>query len=138
MAFSKILVPVDLTEKTSQAVEVAGNLVAADGDVVLLHVIEELDAPFEKMADFYGKLQADAQTRIEEHVERLIRNGVKARGTIRIGNRPREITRFSQVNDFDLMILYSHRLDPTDLAHGVMTISHQVAIAAPCPVLLLR
>ena len=138
MVFSKILVPVDLTDKTSRAIEVAGDLVAAEGDVVLLHVIEELDAPLEKMADFYEKLQADAQTRIEKHVERLSRSGVNARGIIRIGNRPRDITRFSQANDFDLMILYSHRLDPTDLTHSVMTISHQVAIAAPCPVLLLR
>ena len=138
MAFSKILVPVDLTDKTSQAIEVAGELVAAEGEVVLLHVIEELDAPFEKMANFYEKLQADVQTRMEKHVERLGLNGVKARGTVRIGNRPREITRFSQANDFDLMILYSHRLDPVDLTHSVMTISHQVAIAAPCPVLLLR
>ena len=138
MVFSKILVPVDLTDKTIQAVEVAGELVAAEGDVVLLHVIEELNAPFEKMAEFYAKLQADAQARIEEHVARLSRNGVKARATIRIGNRAREIARSSQEDDFDLMVLYSHRLDPADLTHGLMTISHQVAIAAACPVLLLR
>ena len=138
MRFSKILVPVDLTDKTVQAIDAVRNLVAADGDVVLLHVIEGLDAPFDQMSDFYEKLQADAQARIAEHVERLAKDGVNAHAIIRIGNRAREIARFSREDGFDLMILSSHRLDPADLTHGLMTISHQVAIAAACPVLLLR
>ena len=138
MVFSKILVPVDLTEKTAKAVEVARDLVAAEGDVALLHVIEQLDTPFEEMNDFYEKLAVDAQVRMQEHVERLSEGGVRARAAIRIGKRAREIARFSHDEDFDLMVLYSHRLDPADLSHGLMTISHQVAIAAKCPVLLLR
>ena len=56
MVFSKILVPVDLTNKTAKAVEVARELVAKGGDVVLLHVIEQLDTNLEEEGDFYGKL----------------------------------------------------------------------------------
>ena len=118
MVFSKILVPVDLTEKTAKAVEVARDLVAAEGDVVLLHVIEQLDTPFEEMNDFYEKLAVDAQVRMQEHVERLSEGGVRARAAIRIGKRAREIARFSHDEDFDLMVLYSHRLDPADLSHA--------------------
>jgi hypothetical protein len=52
MVFSRKLVPVDLTEKTAKAVVVARDLVAAEGDVVLLHVIEQLDTPFEEITIF--------------------------------------------------------------------------------------
>ena len=138
MVFSRILVPVDLTVKNAKAVEVARDLVVAGGDVVLLHVIEQLDTPFEELDDSYAKLTADAQAKMQEHVERLSEAGVRAHVTIRIGKRAREIARFSHEEDFDLMVLYSHRLDPADLSHGLMTISHQVAIAAKCAVLLLR
>lgn len=138
MQFSQILVPVDLTEKSRRAVEVAGDLAAAGSNVALLHVIEAVDAPLETVADFYARLQAEAQARLDEHIEQLSQRGVNAGGTIRVGNRAREIIRFAQENDFDLMILHSHRLDPADLMHGLMSISHQVAIAAPCAVLLLR
>ena len=86
----------------------------------------------------YGKLEADARARMQEHLQHLREGGVRAHATIRIGKRAHEIVRFSREQDFDLMILYSHRLDPADLTRGLLTISHQVAIAADCPVLLLR
>ena len=138
MAFSKILVPVDLTDKTARAVEVAGDLVAKGGDVVLLHVIEQLDTAFDEENDFYGKLEVQAQARMQEHLACLSERGVQAHATIRIGKRAREIVQYTHAEDFDLMILHSHRLDPTDLPRGLLTISHQVAIAAKSPVLLIR
>ena len=137
MAFSKILVPVDLTDKTAKAIEVTADLVAKGGDVVLLHVIEQLDTGFEEK-EFYAKLEVEAQAKMQEHLARLSEGGVQAHATIRIGKRAREIVRFSHEEDFDLMILYSHRLDPADLPGGLLTISHQVAIAAKSPVLLIR
>jgi hypothetical protein len=40
--FNRILVPADLTERNREAVEMARSLVARDGNICLLHVIETI------------------------------------------------------------------------------------------------
>jgi len=137
--FNRILVPVDLTNKNSEAIAMAIRLASIDdGEVWILHIIEELDAPFEELKDFYARLEAKANETLTEYAKDAQEDGVAVRTTVAFGKRVREIVEFANVNGIDLMILTSHRLNPSDLDRSLMTISHQVALAADPPVLLLR
>jgi nucleotide-binding universal stress UspA family protein len=68
--FERILVPVDFTDKNRDAVERARDLVRTEGELTLLHVIEELaDIPFEELEDFYRRLEERAVRRLKELAE---------------------------------------------------------------------
>jgi len=137
--FSKILVPVDLTDKNHEAILTARDLaLASEGDVWLFHVIEELDAPREDLEDFYGGLEARARAKLQQFAEPLRAAGVSVGEKIAYGHRAVEIVQFAREHEFDLVVMTSHRIDPEHLARSMMTISHQVAIVADPPVLLLR
>lgn len=137
--FRSILVPVDLTEKNVRAVGVAGELARQSGGVVtILHVIETLDAPFEELEDFYQRLEETARTHMTELAAALRTAAVPHDYRIAYGKRAPEIVFYSQENDVDLIVITSHRVNPDDAMRGFMTISHQVAIAAPCAVLVLK
>jgi nucleotide-binding universal stress UspA family protein len=139
MIFKRILVPVDFTEKNQGAIVAARHFaVAAEGEVVLIHVIEELDLPFEELEDFYASLEDSAQTRIQVLADELRDAGITVETAVAFGKRVSEIVSFVSANAIDLVILTSHRLDPSNLPRNIMTISHQVAIAAQASVLLLR
>ena len=57
--FRKILVPVDLSDRHGQALEIAARLAkASDGEVTLLHVIEMIPGlNLEEERDFYQRLE---------------------------------------------------------------------------------
>lgn len=137
--FRKILVPVDLTDKNAGAIAIARDLAAeAAGEVILLHVIEELDAPFDEMKDFYERIEETAAARLSDAADPLRRAGVPFVAEVSYGKRAPEIVRFAEEREVDLIVLTSHRLDPVAPNRSLMTISHQVAIAAVTPVLLIR
>lgn len=137
--FRKILVPVDLTEKNVRAVEVAGELARErGGTVTILHVIETLDAPFEELEDFYQRLEETARTHLSGLAKPLRTAAIPHDFGISYGKRAPEIVIYSQENDIDLIVITSHRVDPEDATRGFMTISHQVAVVAPCAVLVLK
>ena len=54
------------------------------------------------------------------------------------GHRTAEIIGYDQEHDVDLIVLRSHVLDGANIAGGFGTLSHQVALLAPCSVLLVR
>lgn len=137
--FERILVPVDLTEKNVRAVETAGELAAErDARVVLLHVIEPLDLPFDELEDFYEEIEEKAERTMTGLAARLDEAGVEPRLQVVYGDRAREIVAFAEENDFDLIVLSSHRTDLQDPTRELGTISHKVAILAQTPVLLVR
>lgn len=137
--FRKILVPVDLTDKNVAAVAIARDLATeAAGEVILLHVIEELDAPFDEMREFYEKIEKTAAERLSQTAEPLRRAGVPFTAEVVYGKRAPEIVRYAEDRGVDLIVLSSHRLDPAAPDRSLMTISHQVAIAAATPVLMIR
>lgn len=137
--FQKILVPVDLTQKNRHAVEVAGELASASGgSVTLLHVIEELDLPFEEVEDFYRQLEDRAAEAMGRLAELLGEADVPHARHVRYGERATEIVGFAREEDFDLILLSSHRADPEDPARNWASLSHKVAILAQTPVLLVK
>ncbi len=139
MIFQNILVPVDLTEKNVKAVEMARDLASDSGArVILLHVIETLDLPFEEVEDFYKKLEENARAEMDALADPLRAAEIEFDRELRYGKRAEEIVYFAEENPVDLIVLNSHRVDPENPGASWTTISYAVAILAGCPVLLIK
>jgi hypothetical protein len=54
------------------------------------------------------------------------------------GRRLREILVAASEIEADLMVLHSHRVEPGDRATGIGTLSHEIAVMAEIPVLLVK
>ena len=138
--FKKILVPVNLTEADTPAVDVAGDLATpGDGSVTLLHVIETIrDVPFEDLEDFYQRLEEKARERMAELAGRLSTKELPMEQRVVYGRRAQEIVAFAEQQEVDLIVLTSRPPDPEHMQEIWGNISHQVMILARCPVLLIK
>lgn len=138
--YNKILIPVDLSSANEAVFSRARDL----GDpeqttVLLLHVIETLqdDEPGE-MDDFYDELREEADEKMKMWGEQIAEDGYEVEATITYGERGPEITRVAEENEIDLVVQRSHKVEREDGEPTLGTVSHQVAIFAPCSVLLVR
>ena len=138
--YRDILVPVDLTEKNAKAIDAAAELAEPGKSTLhLLHVIETIqDVPFEEIESFYEGLEQKAEIALERWAGELTSRGLQVRREIAFGKRAVEIVRQAADGECDLIVLSSQRLDPAEPSAGLGTLSHQVAIIAPCAVLLVR
>ena len=138
--FQHILAPVDCTEKNRQALDIAIHLAQANRAVVsVLHVIEVIYAtPVAEFKSFYAALEEQAAQKMQELVSAYEDSGVEIEQTILYGKRVEEIVRFAQVQDVDLIVMNSHKLNLSEPTQGWGTISYKVSILADCPVLLVK
>ena len=134
--FREILVPVDLTPKNERAVQMARDLATSFGArIVLLHVIELLDLPFEELEEFYARLQARAITHMEGLSQKLAAAEVPFEVHVEYGDRTQRILLRARERGSDLIVMESHVVGPD---RGPTTISYRVAVAAECPILLVK
>jgi len=137
--FHSVLVPVDFTERSAVAADLAAELVDAEaGKVTLIHVVQTvpgIEASDED--DFYRRLEAAAADKMSDLAERLASKDVCWRAVLLVGSRAGEILRAAE-GDIDLIVLSSHRVDSQGGGAGAGTLSYQIAVAAPCPVLLVK
>jgi nucleotide-binding universal stress UspA family protein len=140
--FQRILVPVDLTEKSLKAVDLAYEFATSLGtEVVLLHVIETIEYvqfEFEQLKPFYDRLEAGARKGLQEFSERFVSNNLPVDYAVLYGQRTEQIIDFAIQQRADLIIMASHRVDPDRPGHDWSSISYAVAILSPCPVLLVK
>lgn len=137
--FRKILIPVDFSEKNETALASAVEVAGRGGEVLLLHVIEEVEhISRDEMADFYHQLESRARTRLEALGKKLTASGVGARHAVLYGKRAEAIVSYADEQEVDLLLLSSHRVDRDHPALGWGTISYRIAIMARCPVLLVK
>lgn len=137
--FQRILVPVDLTDRNTPSIETASSLAAAGaGTVVLLHVIETLDIPFEELEEFYHKLEDKAMDVMAEIAAPIGEAGAGSDQHVRYGDPAEEIVGFAKEDGADLIVLHSHKVDLEDPGASWTTLSYKVAIMAQCPVLLIK
>ena len=138
--FKSILLPVDLSDRARRAVDFARRFASLhDGSVILLHVIETIrDVPFEDLEEFYRRLEGKARTGMSELGEPLRQAGLEVEQIITYGRRTQEIVAHARNHAVDLILLASRRLDPADPSAAWASISHQVALLADCPVLLIK
>jgi nucleotide-binding universal stress UspA family protein len=138
--FTSILVPVNFTDTDRAAVEVARDLAAASGgSVTLLHVIETIrDVPFEDLAEFYEPLEQKAREGMASLAEPLLAGDLTVEERVVYGKRAQEIMAYAHQHDHDLIVLTARPPGPERMGEIWGTISHQVAILAHCPVLLVK
>jgi nucleotide-binding universal stress UspA family protein len=138
--YQRILVPIDLTEKSLGAVDVAYEFAQRFGsEVILLHVIETIEhVQFDELKGFYQRLEASARTGLLEFSERFTSNDLQIDQALVYGHRTQEIIKYAMENRIDLIVMASHRIDPDRPGHDWSSISYSVAILSPCPVLLAK
>lgn len=137
--YKNILVPVDLTDKNSAAVEEALRMARrGNATITLLHVIETLDLPFEEIEDFYKQLAAKARRKLRQLGKEASGRGPELRYETTYGRRARAILDHIVDHEIDLVVITSHRVEPDDPPSSWMTLSHQIALLASCSVMMLR
>ena len=138
--FRTIVVPVDLTDRNGPAVEMAAKLsTPAEGTIHLLHVIETIPGfSVEEEPEFYGRLEKRASQHLEALSAPLRGRGFRVESDVIYGPRARTILAETVRMGTELLVIQSHRIDGEQRGEGLGTLSHQVALFAPCPVLLVR
>lgn len=138
--YHSILVPVGLSENNAIAVERVGQVARPkEAAVTLLHVIETVqDVPFEELSAFYETLREKAERVLADWMKVLTAGGFDVHSEIIYGKRGEEIVGYAEEHDVDLIIMRSSSLDRSNLAGSFGGLSHQVALLAPCSVLLVR
>jgi nucleotide-binding universal stress UspA family protein len=138
--YDKILIPVDLSSTNEAVFSTVRDLADPDQtDIILLHVIETLqdDEPGE-MDDFYEELREEADAKMKDWAANIAEDGFEVQAAITYGERGPEITRVADEQAVDLIVQRSHKVSRDADETNVGTVSHQVAIFAPCSVLLVR
>jgi universal stress protein A len=138
--FRHILVPTDLTERTERALQLAGQLASRDGGrVTLVHVIETIQGlPLAEVTPFYERLERKARKTMQALTRRAGEDAPAASQVLVRGRRAEEIVKYAAANDVDLIVLASHRVNPSAVDRDWGTISYKVGILAQCPVLLVK
>jgi nucleotide-binding universal stress UspA family protein len=141
---SRILVPLDFSKHSSNALHHARELAAEEGaSIQLLHIVEEPPLPY-----FYGpgsvpasSGRAGIRARARAEMRRLVRNapGPEADMEIHVmrGSSALDIARFARENRSDLVVIATHGL--SSLWQYVMgSVAECVVRTAPCPVLTVK
>lgn len=138
--FRHILVPVDFTEKNLAALDLAFDLAVANrARVTLLHVIETIEIdPDAELEQFYAKLQLRADSELERLSQRFAAAGLAVDRKTRYGKRLFEIVSDIVDRKADLVVMSSHKPDLAKPFQTWATLSYQVSVLCPCPVLLVK
>lgn len=138
--YDSILIPVDLSSTNEYVLDTAQKLATpGETDVQLLHVIETLhDEEPGEMDEFYDELREEAEQKMQSWASMLAKNNFEVQSTIVYGERAPEVTRVAEEENIDLIILRSHKVDRDDPDTNIGTVSHQIAVFAPCSVYLVR
>ncbi|MGH9392037.1 MAG: universal stress protein [Vicinamibacteria bacterium] len=138
--FRTIVVPVDLTDRNRPSVEMAAKLsTPTEGTIHLLHVIETIPGlSIEEEPEFYGRLEKRATAHLEALSAPFRARGIRFEADVIYGPRAKSILEETERIGADLLVIQSHRIDGERRGEGLGTLSHQVGLFAPCPVLLVR
>jgi len=138
--FKNILVPTDFLDNDQHALDIAVRLCSMDnGKISLLHVIEVIqNTTFEEFEDFYSGLEKRSFKGLNAIIDRLDTQKMTVEPGVVYGNRTREIVRYAEENNADLIIMKSHKVDLEERSQGWGTISYKVSILAQCPVMLVK
>lgn len=107
--------------------------------MTLVHIIEEI-AHLEEGEEqgFNEKLKNMAKNKMETWLDYARKTGKTCRTKTLIGKRVITIVTFASQHEVDLIVVGSHRLDWREPLKGFSTVSHQLAVVAQCPVLLVK
>ena len=138
--FRHILVPIDLSERTDRAVDMARSLgEPGRARVTLFHVIETIaGAEYDEFRPFYRELEGRASRHLAALASRFEGSDLEVGRTVVFGKPAEEIIRFAVDHRVDLIVLASHKVDVSRPGHGWGTLSYKIGVLAPCPVMLVK
>jgi nucleotide-binding universal stress UspA family protein len=141
--FQHLLVPLDLTVKNRKALDLAFEIAAQNrARTTLLHVIERIESLPEEddpeVQEFYTQLAERAAVSLDSLAQRFSDAGLEVEHKTWFGKRVREVVRFATERDVDLVVLSSHAVDTTRPIESLASVSYQVSILCPCPVLMVK
>lgn len=143
-AAKRILSPIDFSDFSLQALDVAEDIAARYGsEILLVHVVPvipklEGHANIFTEGEYENQLIASATTRLADMVAKLQQQGVNARSTVSLSNDPAmEIMRVAESEKSDLIVIATHGATGwRRLAFGSVT--DKLVRTAECSVLVLR
>jgi nucleotide-binding universal stress UspA family protein len=138
--FRHILVPIDLSDRNTRALRTARDVATKSGArVTLLHVVQHVpNISIREMRPFYARLVAASRRKLERAAEPLAGQGLSVRSEVVIGDPAQQIVRLALARKADLVVMGSHKVDPTRRSRGWGTTSYKVGIFCQCPVLLVK
>src|SRR5262245_5658602 len=138
--FRKIMIPVDLTDRHQQALDIAARLAQeSSGEVTLLHVVELIPGIWpQEERPFYDRIEQAARDHLVKLGRYLEERHVMRREEVIFGDRASEIVRYAMETGVELIVLSSHRIDLQHPSAGWGTVSYKVGILSQCPVLLVK
>lgn len=138
--FTRILVPVDLGDRSDRPLQTAFALAGQNGGTVrLVHVIQALaGAQDQELQTFYRRLRGSAERKLGEAARRFAEERVPVRADVVIGDPAGEIVRAARTHRATLVVMGSHRVSMRRGGPGWGTISYRVGLRVPCPVLLVK
>ena len=140
--FKRVLVPVDFSDLSTRPLEYALSLVAAEGRIVLLSVIDDVypnpdvfafQLPW---ADFHRQIEGEAERRLAELAAEA-GGGDRVEVRVTRGHPARTIERIASEEGFDLIVMATH--GTRGLQHALLgSVTDKVVRQARCPVLVVR
>jgi len=139
--FKKILVPVDFTEYSDQAISYAEMLAKTfHAEILLFHVIEQFTYSVSdtiQVMDHYTTLKKIAQQMLDNKKKQLGKKGLGVKTLVLKGNPAMEIVKQSRKKGANLIVMGSH--GRTGVQHMVLgSVAERVVRMASCPVLTVK
>ncbi len=139
-----ILSPIDFSDSSIAALDVASDIASRYGSaIVLVHVVPFIprlpsDVSILHEGDYERSLIGNAQQRLDDLAAKLKEKGITARSTVGLANdAAMEILRTAEHEQADLIVIATHGMTGwRRLAFGSVT--DKVVRTAECPVLVLR
>ncbi|WP_425616685.1 universal stress protein [Anatilimnocola sp. NA78] len=136
---TKILIPVDFSPGTTQAVELATSLARdRDGELVLLHV-EEPSLSYTGGGEFYCGLEGPRREQLRALLDKILVTDpeMTVQRHLTVGMPAPAIVEFALKHDVDYIVMPTH--GRTGLHRLLMgSVAEEVVRKAPCPVLTVK
>jgi nucleotide-binding universal stress UspA family protein len=138
--FRKLLLPLNLTDKHGQALDVAARMAKQNkGEIILIHVIEVIEGlSLDEERAFYSRIEKNAHASLQRAGEHLTEQGVPWSEEVLYGNRCAEVVRYAAGAGIDLIVLSSPRLDVNAPGPDWGSLSYKIGLLCQCPVLLVK
>ncbi|MBT4161263.1 MAG: universal stress protein [Gammaproteobacteria bacterium] len=138
--FQHILIPLDFTERNDTVLQAARDIVKeTQARVSLIHVIEPIDDGDDaETQTFTQRLSNEAEEHLRERASTFDDLDTTVICENRVGKRNVEVVSYAIDQHVDLILLNSHLITPETPERNTVSLSYQIALLAPCAVLLLK
>ena len=144
MAFKKILVPIDFSDRSYISIKYAKEIAKLyNSKLQLLHVIEDTIPPAYSLVgkmsiyNLVPDIAAKTKERLENLFNETIESNLKHENYIVNGHAAKDILNFAKTHNTNLIVIATHGL--TGIEHFLMgSVAEKVVRMAPCPAFITK